>query len=546
MKRVPLIISIILLSIGISTTSFAHKKVLIIPVEINSISFSCERDEIQKLLSDTEDYYGALNGKYPSEFFLAPTIKLTSARYTSQTASMAALEAYRLCSRQIDMSLYENDFGIIFSGSNIWPHEGQIKGTALKYFASSEIFEDQSLPLGPFCHEYGHIIGLKDLYDTDSAQSGGESIALWGSLSIMDKGDRNDSGRTPCALSAIERHLLGLTAVDTLTTGQYHLEPATRGGKYYLLPTDKVDEYFLLECRAQEGRDAFIGGEGLLVYHIDRSSNKAGYSTYYDKILSAQQRWEYNQVNCRIDHQCAMLLEAFPGASEVSEVFFPYRENQSLSSESTPALRFWSGAGSKYAIRGIRRTGEGDIEFEVIEPVRMVSTAAYQNAALLNWTVDESLLGDLDSYELFIEGENQQEEQLSGKADSDGNITVYLDNLQDNTNYTAELLIHVKDDDYSLTSKFSTLIIDERNTIPFIFLSNITKNPDGSVPKGTSIPLYVFNSHNAKNVSWTYNGATISADSKGSYTLTESGILRAELLFDDSSVDVICKEFTVR
>jgi len=546
MKRIPLIISIVFLSIGISTTSFAHKKVLIIPVEINSISFSCERDEIQKLLSDTEDYYGALNGKYPSEFFLAPTIKLTSARYTSQTASMAALEAYRLCSRQIDMSLYENDFGIIFSGSNIWPHEGQIKGTALKYFASSEIFEDQSLPLGPFCHEYGHILGLKDLYDTDSAQSGGESIALWGSLSIMDKGDRNDSGRTPCALSAIERHLLGLTAVDTLTTGQYHLEPATRGGKYYLLPTDKVDEYFLLECRAQEGRDAFIGGEGLLVYHIDRSSNKAGYSTYYDKILSAQQRWEYNQVNCRIDHQCAMLLEAFPGASEVSEVFFPYRENQSLSSESTPALRFWSGAGSKYAIRDIRRTGEGDIEFEVIEPVRMVSTAAYQNAALLNWTVDESLLDDLDSYELFIEGENQQEEQLSGKADSGGNITVYLDNLQDNTNYTAELLIHVKDDDYSLTSKFSTLIIDERNTIPFIFLSNITKNPDGSVPKGTSITLYVFNSHNAKNVSWTYNGATISADSKGSYTLTESGILRAELLFDDSSVDVICKEFTVR
>ncbi len=546
MKRFSTIISLFLLSIVVSTTAFAHKKVLIIPVEINSIPFSCERDDMQTLLSDAEEYYSILDGKYPSEFFLAPTVKLTSARYTSETASMAALEAYRLCSRQIDVSLYENDFGIIFSGSNIWPHEGQIKGAGLKYFASSEIFDGVTLPLGPFCHEYGHILGFKDLYDTDSAQSGGESVALWGSLNLMDKGDRNDNGRTPCALSAIERHLLGLNKVDTLTVGRYHLEPISRAGQYYLLPTDKVDEYFLLECRAAEGWDAFIGGEGLLVYHIDRSSNKAGYSTYYDKILSAQQRWEYNQVNCRIDHQCAMLLEAFPGASDVSEVFFPYRENQSLSSESTPALRFWSGAGSKYALRDITRTAEAGISFEVIEPVRMVSSVVYQNAALLNWSIDKSLTDDLDSYELFIESENGQEEKYDGVAGSDGNITVYLDNLQDNTSYTAELLIHVKDDDYSLISKFTTLIIDERNTIPFIYLPNIEKNADGSVPKGTSIPLYVFNSHNAKNVSWTYDGRPISADSKGYYTLTESGILRAELLFEDSSVDVICKEFTVR
>ncbi len=546
MKRFSTIISLFLLSIGVSTTAFAQKKVLIIPVEINSIPFSCERDDMQALLSDAEEYYSVLDGKYPSEFFLAPTVKLTSARYTSETASMAALEAYRLCSRQIDVSLYENDFGIIFSGSNIWPHEGQIKGAGLKYFASSEIFDGVTLPLGPFCHEYGHILGFKDLYDTDSAQSGGESVALWGSLNLMDKGDRNDNGRTPCALSAIERHLLGLSKVDTLTVGRYHLEPISRSGQYYLLPTDKIDEYFLLECRAAEGWDAFIGGEGLLVYHIDRSSNKAGYSTYYDKILSAQQRWEYNQVNCRIDHQCAMLLEAFLGASDVSEVFFPYRENQSLSSESTPALRFWSGAGSKYALRDITRTAEAGISFEVIEPVRMVSSVVYQNAALLNWVIDKSLTDALDSYELFIESENGQEEKYDGVAGSDGNITVYLDNLQDNTSYTAELLIHVKDDDYSLISKFTTLIIDERNTIPFIYLPNIEKNADGSVPKGTSIPLYVFNSHNAKNVSWTYDGRPISADSKGYYTLTESGILRAELLFEDSSVDVICKEFTVR
>ncbi len=527
----------------------AQKKTLIIPVEINSVAFSCERTSMEELLEKAGEYYSCLEGRYSSSFELAPTISVTSAMYTSETASMAAMEAYRQCARQLKMSDYEDDFGIIFSGSDIWPHEKSIKGTGLRYFAVSEIFESLSLPLGPFCHEYAHLLGLNDLYDTDGDKSGGESIGLWGSISLMDKGDRNDECRTPCMLSAVERHLLGLSVkVDTLAPGHYELEPATRGGAYYLLPTDKTDEYFLFECRTGEGWDSFIGGEGLLVYHIDRSSNKAGYSTYYDKILSAAQRWEYNQVNCRVDHPCATLLEAFPGADDISEVFFPYKEGQILSGESTPSLRSWSGTGNKLAIRNISGEGNGVVSFDVLEPIKESSITAFQDAAQLSWSIDKSISEDFVSYELYVERDGEQVSSVipGTGIDKEGNIDVYLTDLKENSSYTAELLVHFRNEDYSLASHFKTMVIDERNTIPFIFLMGVSKNEDGTYAKGTSIPLYVYNSYTATEINWTFNGRKITPDAKGRYTLTESGVLRAELVFDDSTSDIICKEITIR
>jgi hypothetical protein len=534
MKRLRTAILTLLTSILLSDSLFAQKTVLIIPVEINSTQFTCGQSEMEALLAQTESYYSLLDGKYPCKFTLAPTVRLTSARYTSETAAMAALEAYRACARQLDLEDYEDDFGIIFSGSDIWPHEGVLRGTGINYFATSETFQEMTLPLGVFCHEYAHLLGLKDLYDTDGEKSGGESIGLWGSLSLMDKGD---NGLTPCALNAIDRHLLGLTQVDTLTTGHYDLEPVTENGRYLLLPTDRTGEYFLLETRVQEGPDANIGGSGLLIYHIDRSTNKAGYSTYYDKILTAQQRWEYNEVNCRVDHQCALLLEAYPGTEDVSGVFFPYREGQSITNESTPALRSWSGAGNKYAIRNIYRNSDGSIGFDVIEPLKEYRVNVYQTAALLCWTLDSSLTDTYTSCEVQIQSDGREDLIYDGTMDADGQISVYLTDLESNTSYSAELLVHLKDEDYSISTSFKTLVTDERNDIPFIYISK---------ESGRTIPLYVFNSQDALEIRWTFEGMEITPDAKGCYTLPGSGILRAELVWEDGTSDIICKEITVR
>ncbi|MBO7764404.1 MAG: M6 family metalloprotease domain-containing protein, partial [Bacteroidales bacterium] len=57
--------------------------------------------------------------------------------------------------------------------------------------------------IGAFCHEFGHILGFKDLYDTDY-EDNGRSKGMWGTLSLMDYGCYNNQGRTPPYFNAIE------------------------------------------------------------------------------------------------------------------------------------------------------------------------------------------------------------------------------------------------------------------------------------------------------------------------------------------------------
>ena len=55
--------------------------------------------------------------------------------------------------------------------------------------------------IGTICHEYCHFLGLQDLYDVNGEKEG-ESAGLGGLLSIMDRGNYNNEGRTPGATAA--------------------------------------------------------------------------------------------------------------------------------------------------------------------------------------------------------------------------------------------------------------------------------------------------------------------------------------------------------
>ena len=53
------------------------------------------------------------------------------------------------------------------------------------------------------------------------------------------------------------------------------------------------------------------------------SEDSAGYSDYYGRELSAAERWELDQINCRPDRQCAEIVAADPSATDVSGLFLP-------------------------------------------------------------------------------------------------------------------------------------------------------------------------------------------------------------------------------
>jgi M6 family metalloprotease-like protein len=129
--------------------------------------------------------------------------------------------------------------------------------------------------VGVFCHEYGHVLGLPDLYDTDYSSMG---IGAW---SVMAGGVWNGTnGNSPAYLDAWSRAFLGWVT-PTVVTGAVSgasLPAAESSSTVYRLWTNGATgtEYFLLENRQRIAGnfDNALPGDGLLLYHIDENASQ--------------------------------------------------------------------------------------------------------------------------------------------------------------------------------------------------------------------------------------------------------------------------------
>ncbi len=157
---------------------------------------------------------------------------------------------------------------------------------------------DSIATVGVFCHEFGHVLGLPDFYDTQTAES---RIGAW---EVMDAGlwsfhptdpALSLPGSLPSHFSAWSKLFLGWTesvrvtpAIGEVLAADLTLDSASDGGSPLQLRTNpfEVDwtatvpgrgEFFVAEARSQSGWDAGLPGEGLIVYHVDesRAGNRA-------------------------------------------------------------------------------------------------------------------------------------------------------------------------------------------------------------------------------------------------------------------------------
>ena len=80
---------------------------------------------------------------------------------------------------------------------------------------------------------------------------------------------------------------------------------------------------------------------------------------------------------------------------------------------------------------------------------------------------------------------------------------------------------------------------------PYIYLKNVKRNPDGTFPVGSRLPLRVYNAVGAKDILWTFNGGWISVGPSGYYRVKKDGQLKAVITWEDGSKDVIVKEIKV-
>lgn len=324
------------------------------------------------------------------------------------------IEACRMLDDDVDFSLYDyNNDGYIdnvfvfYAGygeattndaNTIWPHSYDITsyqsvpvmldGKRLDHYACTNELDASGRMdgIGTFVHEFGHVLGLPDLYSTQYTNA-----FTPGTWSVMDEGEYNNNSRTPPYFTVYERYALGwLTPVELGDAASVAMQSIDTN-EAYIITTPDSNEYFLIENRQQTGWDTYIPGHGMLVWHID-----------YDEYI-----WRMNRVNNKADHQYVDIMEAdgilstgtrkgdpFPGTGNVTE----------LTAETTPALRMWNGTSVNVPLTNITES-DGIITFDVcgggapLEPIRFIvpvaedATEVTESSFVANWQQVEEAEG---------------------------------------------------------------------------------------------------------------------------------------------------------
>jgi M6 family metalloprotease-like protein len=290
------------------------RRVLVLLIQYPDLMATNTRDEFDDFMNEA-DFNGT--GSFRDYFLESSFNQLTlntdvfgwytaannSAYYADDNGNIVARELGREAidaaeAAGVDFSPYDNDGdgnldGIIFvhagpgaeegslSSLYIWSHRSRLSNDSYDVTYDGVHIDDYMINperrnsnttmvgIGVFCHEFGHGLGLPDLYDTDDSNGDSEGIGWWG---IMGSGGWAGGENLPINFGAWEKIRLGWqTATDI--TGQvagFQLSPASLvNNEVYRLNTADPNEYFLLENRQNVGLDISIPGHGMIIWHID-------------------------------------------------------------------------------------------------------------------------------------------------------------------------------------------------------------------------------------------------------------------------------------
>ncbi len=134
------------------------------------------------------------------------------------------------------------------------------------------------------CHEFGHLVGLPDLYDGSRNTWG---IGYWG---LMGYGAWGAGGNTPWSPSHLETYSKVLSGFlspivitrDTMNLKIVDVETHPIAYKVWRMGRN-TDTCFYLENRQKKGFDSPLPGPGLLIWHIDRRMGS------YDNIVDLEE-----------------------------------------------------------------------------------------------------------------------------------------------------------------------------------------------------------------------------------------------------------------
>ena len=290
------------------------------------------------------------NGAYRPQFDVYGPVNLsrTVAYYGKNDASLdadqyptdAVVEACILANQQysINWADYDSDNDgyldfvyVIYAGmgesdggasTTIWPHSWQVSlartsgnctytaadckvgGKVIEYYAmSSELSSSGLCGIGAFCHEFGHIMGLPYLHDTNYGTNYTKCLTP-NDWNIMDDGAYNGEGHCPPNYDPWQKDFFGWHTPVNLGsepqnitlyangTENYQAYQISASGSY-VGPTESGVRYYI-ENRQATGWDAPLTGHGMLVWQVNYDATK----------------WANNEVNTTANNPYYTIISA--------------------------------------------------------------------------------------------------------------------------------------------------------------------------------------------------------------------------------------------
>ena len=416
---------------GNRATNYSKFKGLLVLVQFNDKKFS--RPDYKDIITDMvnkENYTGFDNqkrtgsvrdyfsdnsdGKFKPQFDVVGPYTVDFSQYDSKFGKadskdldilLAALD-----SADVDVNFkdYDGDgdgkvdlvffiiagYGSNYQGNNEdlwWPHRSVIynptnnyyirkDGVTLYDYASSvelagHISQPSSIKIdgiGSICHEFSHVLGLPDFYDSNY-EVDGQSITP-GEWSLMASGNYLNDAITPAGYSLYERYLVGFADAPAKITaeGTYTLNPLYSSLTGLRIDSPVNNEFFLLENRqtSKFKWDAYLPGSGMLVYRVDKTNN---YIWSSNKVNANANRNYYELVRAGGDERAADTpYDPFPGRGNVT----------TLHNGTKPAnLKTWSGKATKWGLFNIKMAN-GVVSFDIKNVLTLESLTLPETAEL--------------------------------------------------------------------------------------------------------------------------------------------------------------------
>ena len=352
-----------------STGSLKGLVILVNFQDLSILSDNKQSDFDDLMNSDNYTYDGATgsvrkyfidqsNGKYTPQFDVVGPVTLPNNMsyyggnyngYDLRPADMV-VEACSIANatHDVDFKKYDNDNDgyvdfvyVIYAGkgeadggteNTIWPHAWTLSDARIdrnkrtfdgvvvdSYACSNEIdgVLNKRTGIGTITHEFSHVIGLPDLYDT--ADNTGNNRSTPGEWHVMDYGPYNNDGKTPPNYTIYDKYYLGWETPTNLgNTAQVLTMEAGEGyqlaSSNSLLDATSTNTVYYIENRQQSGWDAALPGHGLLVWKIQYDEGK-----WYNNTLNNSSPLRYALLTAAgNENKIGSTKDPFPGTGNIT------------------------------------------------------------------------------------------------------------------------------------------------------------------------------------------------------------------------------------